>query len=131
MPTMDHSYNMGGGNMYSTAEDLLRFGSAFLEPGFFAAGLLEQIDAPHHTNDGEEVTFSDGWFVKRDATGRKLLNTNGSYPGVQAELRVYPDDKLVLAILTNTRGLGSIDLEFVRGLPEAIVEACIGDGNTN
>ena len=131
MPTMDHSYNMGGGNMYSTAEDLVRFGLAFVEPGFFSAEILEEIYAPHYTNDGEEVLFSDGWFVKRDATGRRLLNINGSYPGVQAELRVYPKDKLVLAILTNTRGLGSIDLEFVRSLPKAIVQACIDVGNTD
>ena len=129
MPTMDHSYNMGGGNIYSTAEDLVRFGLAFVEPGFLSTDLLKQIYAPHYTDDGEEVLFSDGWFVQNDSTGRKLLNINGSYPGVQAELRIYPDDKLVLALLTNTRGLGSIDLEFVRGLPEAIVEACIGQGN--
>ena len=116
VPTMDHSYNAGGGNMYSTAEDLAVFGSQFIAPGFLSRQVYDEIYTPHQTLDGEDTWFSDGWvFIALGASPRSLI-AGGSYPGVQAILRVYPDQAMAIALLTNTWGKNGGEGAFTRQL---------------
>ena len=112
VPTMEHSYNAGGGNLYSTAEDLVRFGSQFLAPGFLSQEVYDQVYAPHQTLGGEPTWFSDGWALIALGADPRSLIAGGSYPGVQAILRVYPDQGLVIALLTNTWGKNGADSAF-------------------
>src|SRR6059036_1750438 len=51
-PPVDNSYKWAGGGFLSTAEDLVRFGSALLEPGFLKAATLELLFTPQHTTSG-------------------------------------------------------------------------------
>ncbi len=104
IPTMEHSYNAGGGNLYSTAEDLATFGSKFIAPGFLSEQIHEQIYTPHQTASGEPTWFSDGWVLIGLTENPPSLISGGSYPGVQAMLRVYPDEAMVIVLLTNTWG---------------------------
>ena len=116
LPTMEHSYNAGGGNMYSTAEDLARFGSQLLAPGFLSQQVYDQIYTPHQTRSGDATWFSDGWvFLAWSANPRSLI-AGGSYPGVQAILRVYPDRGLVIALLSNSWGKSGGEGAFTRQL---------------
>jgi CubicO group peptidase (beta-lactamase class C family) len=116
VPTMDHSYNAGAGNMYSTAEDLAAFGSRLLEPGFLSQRVYDEVYTPHQTAAGESTWFSDGWvFIAMGANPRSLI-AGGAYPGVQAILRVYPDQGLVIALLTNTWGKKGSEGGFTRQL---------------
>ena len=104
VPTMEHSYNAGGGNLYSTAEDLAMFGSKFIAPGYLSEKIYEQIYTPHQTESGEPTWFSDGWVLIALTADPPSLISGGSYPGVQAMLRVYPDEAMVIVLLTNTWG---------------------------
>ena len=107
----DYSFNMGGGNMLSTAEDLVRFGNAFVEPGVFDDAMLERVYQP--ADSAGESVWSYGWFVTTDDAGRRRIHINGANPGVQAELRVYPDDDLVVAVVANSWGHGARSAEMV------------------
>src|SRR5258705_7682450 len=49
---VDNSYKWGGGGFLSTAEDLVRFGSALLGPGFLKGATLELLFTPQHTTAG-------------------------------------------------------------------------------
>ncbi|MCZ6620189.1 MAG: serine hydrolase, partial [Gammaproteobacteria bacterium] len=104
VPTMEHSYNAGGGNLYSTAEDLAVFGAKFITPGFLSERIYQQIYTPHQTSRGEPTWFSDGWVLIALTEDPASLISAGSYPGVQAMLRVYPDEAMVIVLLTNTWG---------------------------
>jgi serine beta-lactamase-like protein LACTB len=121
VPEWDYSYNMGGGNMLSTAEDLVRFGAMFMEPGFFTSNSLELLHNRNCTAETESP-WSYGWFVKRDAAGQLYLSITGAFPGVQAALIVYPTYGLATAIISNTWGLGASSGEMVSDLPLAISE---------
>lgn len=116
VPTMEHSYNAGGGNMYSTAEDLAIFGSQFIAPGFLSQSVYDEIYAPHRTLGGEATWFSDGWVLMALSSDPRSLIAGGSYPGVQAILRVYPDQEMVIALLTNTWGMNGGEGAFTRQL---------------
>ena len=107
----DYSFNTGGGNIVSTAEDLVRFGQAFVAPGFFTEETLEFFYQPLLLGDVSAWSF--GWFATTDKAGRRRLHINGANPGLQAELRVYPDQELVVAVVANSWGHGARSTEMV------------------
>src|SRR5258708_10120513 len=65
-PTVDNSYKWAGGGFVSTAEDLVRFGSAHLAPGHLKAAPLELLFTPPHTTSGEVTPYGIGWFIATD-----------------------------------------------------------------
>lgn len=100
VPTWDYSFNPGGGNMYSTVEDLLEFGGALLEPGFFPEDTWSRLYEP--ITEGSRWSY--GWFVGSDAPMGSRLYMSGSNPGLQAALAVFRDHGLVVVALSNTWG---------------------------
>src|SRR6266513_4118909 len=68
-PAVDNSYKWAGGGFVSTAEDLVKFGSALLEPGFLKRETLELLFTSQHTSGGEETGYGIGWFVRPAAWG--------------------------------------------------------------
>ncbi|MDH7943835.1 serine hydrolase domain-containing protein [Pseudohongiella sp. SYSU M77423] len=104
MPTLNHSYNMGGGNMYSTASDLVSFGRQLIVPGFLSDDVRAELEAPHFTSGGQPSMFSDGWVMIGLQAQPRFLMAGGSYPGTLSLLLVFPELQVVAAMLTNTWG---------------------------
>lgn len=103
-PYLDPSYKWAGGGIVGTAEDLVRFGTAHLAPGFLDAETLELAFTHQHTTDGEEVRVGIGWFSDEDAAGRRRIFHNGSQAGCRALLLAYRDEGVVIALLSNLSG---------------------------
>jgi len=123
VPDWDYSHNLAGGNMFSTARDLVRFGSAFVRPGFLNREAWLLLTTRPRI-DSVESPMSFGWFVsEKDRTPREI-HTSGSNAGVQAALYVYPDSALVVAVHSNTWGVGSGSGEMVSDLPQEIARLC-------
>lgn len=125
VPRFDYSYNMGGGNILTTAEDLARFGQAFIRPGLFTKESLALFYARIRHKDVESP-WSYGWFVAPDANGARRIYITGAFLGTQAALQVYPDDDLVIAIISNTWGINSRSNEMVMDLPRRIAAIARG-----
>ena len=119
----DYSFNTGGGNILSTAVDLVTFGNAFAEPGFFSRETLETAYSAIPVGD-VETPWSFGWFATTDEAGRRRLHINGANPGLQSELTVYPDHDLVIAVLANSWGHGARSAEMVN--TERFAARCMG-----
>ena len=129
VPEWDYSHNTGGGNMYSTAEDLARFGRAFVRPGFLSPGSLDLLAARAATDTAGPV-MNAGWLVRAPNAGPRRLHITGSNAGLQAALYVYPGRDLVVAVLSNTHGVGAQSGEMVVGLPERLAALCTEGGTT-
>src|ERR1700676_1233394 len=65
----DLSYKWAGGGFLSTAEDLARFGSALLKPGFLKQDTLAMIFSRQETNAGEKTKYGLGWFIHDTGDG--------------------------------------------------------------
>ncbi len=98
---VDSSYKWAGGGFLSTAQDLVAFGSAHLQPGFFKAGTLELLFTPQRTADGKETGVGIGWRIGRDAQNRRIIHHAGSINGGRAVLVIYPETGIVVALLSN------------------------------
>jgi serine beta-lactamase-like protein LACTB, mitochondrial len=57
---VDNSYKWAGGGFLSTSEDLVRFGTALLQPGFLKAESLALLFTPQKTKDGEKTKYGIG-----------------------------------------------------------------------
>ncbi|MBI1392205.1 MAG: serine hydrolase [Alphaproteobacteria bacterium] len=104
VPTWDFSYNVGGGNLVTTAGDLAAFGDAFLRPGLFTDAELAMVFAPL---DPTRSRWTLGWFLNDSDRGERFLSISGATPGVQAGLMVFPESGISIAALSNSWGRNS------------------------
>jgi len=100
-PTVDNSYKWAGGGFVSTAEDLVKFGSALLNPGFLRAETLELLFTSQKTNRGEPTGYGIGWFVGTDSLGHRWVFHGGSSVGGSTAFGVDRDSRIVIAITSN------------------------------
>jgi CubicO group peptidase (beta-lactamase class C family) len=87
------------GGLWSTAADLLRFGEWQLDAG-----------ASFHEPRARALGggYGLGWW-SRELAGRTVLDHEGSAAGYQTLLLLVPEERLVLAVLTNSwRGSGLV-----------------------
>ena len=106
-PYVDNSVKWAGGGFLSTAEDLVRFGSAHLAPGFLKAETLRLLHTSQRTNEGRETGYGIGWSVGRDSTGRRTIGHSGGAVGGNTYLLLFPDQRVVVALLANTSNAGT------------------------
>jgi serine beta-lactamase-like protein LACTB len=64
-----------------------------------------------HTTDGKPTEYGIGWSVERDSTGRRRVRHSGGSVGGTAHLIIYPDARLVVAVLVNS------DYTFINAIP--------------
>jgi CubicO group peptidase (beta-lactamase class C family) len=102
-PPADPSFKLPGAGFLSTAEDLARFGAALLEPGLLSDAGRHELFTPVPLADGTPTRDALG-FQSLEENGRRVLLQPGGGPGIAAWLAVYPDDDLVVAILSNATG---------------------------
>lgn len=112
VPTWDYSFNMGGGNIISTANDIAKFGSALWKSDFLPEEQLRLL----YTKPWFGEPYKDGMFIY----------VTGSNPGVQAGLTIYPEEKIVTVVLSNTWGKGSRSAEMVK-LASVLSLKCLAD----
>jgi serine beta-lactamase-like protein LACTB len=100
-PVVDNSYKWAGGGFLSTAEDLVRFGSTHLSPGYLKAPTLELLFTPQHTTSGEATPYGIGWFVSTDTLGHRYVYHGGGSVGGTTAFGVDRDSRVVIALVTN------------------------------
>lgn len=100
-PYTDNSNKFPAGGFITTPSDLVRFGSALLQPGFLDADTLEQMFTPQRTQDGRETGYGMNWFIEQGEQGRRVYWHSGSSVGGKSLLLIYPEERLVLAMQVN------------------------------
>jgi serine beta-lactamase-like protein LACTB len=102
-PAFDPSFKLPGAGFLSTAEDLARFGAALLGPGLLTDRSRRELLTPVPLTDGTPTPYALGFQALREGD-RLLLLQSGGGPGIASWLAVYPDDGVVVAILSNATG---------------------------
>lgn len=100
-PYVDNSYKWAGGGFLSTTEDLVRFASAHLQPGFLKAETLKALFTSQRTTAGEETGYGIGWRVRTDEKGRRTIGHSGGSVGGSTMLLIYPDSGVAVAMAVN------------------------------
>jgi CubicO group peptidase (beta-lactamase class C family) len=98
------SSKVPGGGIYSTVEDLLKFGNGVVNNTFVKAATLEQmIEVNGLKKDGNPYGF--GWFLYGPAPHQNVvIGHSGEQTGVSSQLMIIPKSKTVVVVLSNTSG---------------------------
>ncbi len=97
---VNNYYKLAGGGYLSTAEDIAKFGQAYLDGNI----LNKEVLSPFLTSEiinGSKTYYGLGWQVSEDNQGRPFFGHIGNGVGGYSNFFVYPDQQMVLAILTN------------------------------
>jgi CubicO group peptidase (beta-lactamase class C family) len=119
-PFVDNSYKWAGGGFIASVEDLVRFGSAHLSPGFLPQDGLDLLFTSQSNNAGEEIGYGIGWRVGTfgalfpedsplrtgDLAGLRVMQHGGSSVGGRAFLLLVPEERMVVALLVNYSRFG-------------------------
>jgi CubicO group peptidase (beta-lactamase class C family) len=129
-PTVDNSYKWAGGGYLSTPEDLVRFGSALLQPGFLKDTSLDLLFTPQKTSDGKPTPYGIGWVISQDALGHRVLWHTGGSIGGTSVLVLHPETKTVFALVCNhgTPSIARKDQETIVELFAPLFTAPAGAG---
>ena len=97
---MDNSNKWSGGGFLSTASDLVRYGFAYLGGDLLRPETIDVLWTSQHTLDGERTNYGIGWRENLES-GRRVISHTGGAVGGTTVLVIYPEEGVVVAILTN------------------------------
>jgi len=118
-PFVDNSYKWAGGGFLSSSEDLARFGSAMLRPGFLKSESLRLLFTSQKTMDERETGYGIGWFIGKSKSGQRIFEHAGGSAGGTSQLILYPDAHLVVAMVCNFQGDNGWTRENIESIGEA------------
>jgi CubicO group peptidase (beta-lactamase class C family) len=88
----------GGG--YSTVEDLARFAQALMNYELLSADSTELL-ITRKVESGPGAGYAYGFEDRRDADGIGSVGHGGGAPGMNGDLRIYPEYGYVVVVLAN------------------------------
>jgi CubicO group peptidase (beta-lactamase class C family) len=93
----------GGGNLYSSVEDLLRWDQALYAGRVMSRKSFESMTTPVRNNYGY------GWNI-REEFGRRVMMHGGSLPGFTAFIARYLDDQVTIIVLCNVTSVAASEV---------------------
>ncbi len=109
-PYVDNSYKWAGGGYLGTAGDLVTFGNVMMGDEFLKRNTVEELWEPMETADGESTGYGIGWISGEDDEGRRHVGHSGGSVGGTTQFVVYPDEEVVVAIISNMGDVGYGDI---------------------
>ena len=120
-PKVDLSDRWPSGGFLSTVSDLARFGSGILRSDFLSDAMRAELFTPQKLANGTATNVGLAWRVASDSAGRRFVHHGGEAMGGRAFLLVYPDQRVVVAMMANQsfaafreREAGQIARLFIR-----------------
>jgi CubicO group peptidase (beta-lactamase class C family) len=105
-PQADNTATWPAGQMYSNVSELARFAIAVLHEGqldgeqVLSPSVIRQLSQPHVPRQGSGDHYGYG-LVVGTYRGARLLSHGGSRTGYGSTIRIAPDHKVAVVILTN------------------------------
>lgn len=100
-PYVDNSYKWAGGGYLSTTMDLLKFGQAMMTPGLLTENTWNELTTSQKLENGKETGYGIGWSAHPDRSTGAFGHSGGSVGGI-TQFRIYPKQKLVIVMLSNS-----------------------------
>jgi serine beta-lactamase-like protein LACTB len=121
-PYVDNSCKWAGGGFISSSEDIAVFGNALLDDQFLKKETIQLFATPQKLNNGSATSYGIGFFSGKDHYQRQHFGHSGGSVGGTTDMVIYPDQKIVVVILTN---MSAVDLG---GISREIANLFIDDG---
>lgn len=98
------SNRIPGGGVYSTLEDMLKFGNAVINNTLVKESTMNLM-RQHHSLEKENNGYGFGWFLYNPKPNEGgIIGHSGEQTGSSTQLVIVPGLKTVVVILSNTSG---------------------------
>jgi CubicO group peptidase (beta-lactamase class C family) len=108
---VDNSYKWAGGGFLSTTGDLAHVAELLLEGKLLKPATRDLWWTSQKTSVGKETGYGIGWGIVHEPSGRTRIGHTGGSMGGTASLMIYPEQKLIVALLVNS------DNTFISAVP--------------
>jgi CubicO group peptidase (beta-lactamase class C family) len=106
-----------GGGMESSALDLTGFGIKLAGGSILGPDALSEMWTPPNAASG----YAYGWSTGTQS-GRSVVGKDGAQNGARSYLRIYPDDEVVVSVLTNRRNGGHSATQLATDLGQLVLD---------
>lgn len=114
-------FNYGGGSIYTSLDDLIKWGRALFSSAILNNNIIEVISNPYNTlEDGDTLIYTYG-FYSRKYKGIRMVDHSGGTLGFRSQFMIFPDENLLVFVLLNNEGINS------RRIALSIVDLMLGD----
>lgn len=111
------SWKLGGGGMEASPMDLARWGTALLDGQILDNDGLTQLWTSPFAADVSR--YANGWSQGTE-DGRQVVAKDGSQRGADTYLRIYPSEKVVIAVMTNREAIQGVDPLFATEVGKSV-----------
>ena len=107
--TVCNEFKVGGGGFLSTSEDIVKFGNEIISPKIVSKEALSEIITSQRLLNGENTGYGIGFSVETSKKGTPKYYHTGGGVGASTVLLIYPEEELVITVLTNLTGVSMQD----------------------
>jgi CubicO group peptidase (beta-lactamase class C family) len=104
-PYLSMTQPYAAGSLLSTVDDLARWSEAVFSGKLLKKEWLDKAFSPYRLKNGESTGYSYGWFIA-DYQGHRGIEHGGGINGFTSYELTLPEDRVFLAILTNSAAEG-------------------------
>lgn len=95
------NWPIGGGNIISTADDMLNWDEALYTGKLVSQQLLQKAWTPYHLANGNKMYYGYGWSIQT-VNGINCIQHGGELDGFMSSGVRIPSEHLYVIVLTNT-----------------------------
>lgn len=107
---VNNEYKVAGGGFLSTSEDLIKFGNEVIHPKLISETTLKELITPQILESGKSTYYGIGFSIGKSKNKTLVYSHSGSGVGASTLLLIYPEEEVVISILTNLSNVPIFDL---------------------
>lgn len=104
----DNGAAVGGGGIYSTVEDLVKWVSNFEDGRVGGSAVLKRMHEPGVLNNGERRSLYGCGLYVDDYKGVKMVAHGGVWAGYRSDIIRFPDRKVAVVLLANASTIDAL-----------------------
>ena len=98
---VSNEHKVAGGGFIATSEDLTRFGNEIINPTILSKTSVKELVKAQYTDDGKSTEYGIGFGVVKTKNNTPRYSHSGGGMGATTFLLMYPEEKIVISIVTN------------------------------
>lgn len=104
-----NEYKVAGGGFLSTSEDIVKFGHELISPTVISQEALSQIITSQRFKSTYITGYGIGFSIAKTKKATPKYYHTGGGVGASTILSIYPEEDIVITVLTNLSGVSMMD----------------------
>lgn len=100
-----NEYKVAGGGFLSTSEDIAKLGNEIISQKIVSKESISKITTTQYLLNGDETGYGIGFSIGKTKHNTPKFYHTGGGVGASSILLIYPEEELVICVLTNLTGI--------------------------